>query len=95
MSNIQQAREILKSRRREAKAAGGQLRFWSTQDLDAAVKPVIILTAANKDFLDAVDALLALAIEYGDLLKGQGSRFIERAERVAEAIIWADTEMES
>ena len=94
MTDMQKAREILKSRRRKAKAAGGQARFWSTPDLDEAVKPVIILTAANKDFLDAVDALLALAIGYGDLPKGQGSRFIERAERMAEAIIWADLEME-
>lgn len=54
---------------------------------------LIVGTAGNPESLDADDALLALALEYGDLPSGNGSRFIALAKRKAAAIIAADERM--
>lgn len=56
---------------------------------------LIVGTAGNPDLLDAIDGLLELALTYGDLPPGSGSRFITRAERIATAVIAADEQMTS
>lgn len=58
-----------------------------------SIARLIVGTAGNPESLDADDALLALALEYGDLPSGNGSRFIALAKRKAAAIVAADERM--
>ncbi len=83
--------DVLDSERRPLRSDGAYAEDGG--DMHPSVACLIVGTAGNPESLEADDALLALAIKYGDLPSGSGSRFIELAKRKAAAIIAADERM--
>lgn len=86
---IKQAREILATARKKSRAAGPQNGFWLTGDIDPAVKRLVMLTAGNREALDAIDEMLRIADTR--MSRREEPAFVLHAERIAAALIKADS----
>jgi hypothetical protein len=91
VSALAPAREALARRRAALTTRQGVAVPVTAHPDDAAVIRLLIRPGT----LDALDALLALAEEYGELPAGSGSRFIARADTLAAQIVAADEELAS